>query len=50
MKYSRLECNCKVSKNWPFLVSVCPHGNKLVNKVKRTTKKQELAKMPDAPF
>ena len=52
--YTKLSCKgpytggCKVNKDWPFLVSLCPHGKELVNKVKRETKKQEVAKMPDA--
>ena len=52
--YTKLACKgpctggCKVNKDWPFLVSLCPHGKELVNKAKSMTKKQEVAKMPDA--
>jgi len=56
--YIKLSCKgpctggCKVNKDWPFLVSLCPHGKELVNKAKSMTymltKQQEVAKMPDS--
>lgn len=44
----QLPCACKVNTSWPFLVSVCKHGNHLVNKAPKETKKQELSRIPDA--